>query len=118
MNLHTCSSLEVSPILHLTFKLAWPFTELQCFRPQRTVVKNLTLDPRILLVRKWRPRKVNSCGRSHQQVRALLTKALASAFHKELDFELVLDDLWDGGYSASELKQSSEACPCEGIRLG
>lgn len=40
---------------------------------------------------------MNSCGRSHQQVRALLTKALASAFHKELDFELVLDDRSDPG---------------------
>lgn len=41
-----------------------------------------------------------------------LTKPSASAFPNELDFELVLADLWNGGYSASELKQNSEACPC------
>jgi hypothetical protein len=50
-----------------------------------------------------------------QQVSALLTKPSASAFLKELDFELILDDLWNGGYSASVLVQNSEAClPVEG----
>lgn len=41
-----------------------------------------------------------------------LIKPSASAFPNELDFELVLDDPWNGGYSASELKQNSEACLC------
>lgn len=45
-----------------------------------------------------------------QQVSALLTKPSASAFLKELGFELILDDLWNGGYSASVLVQNSEAC--------
>lgn len=50
-----------------------------------------------------------------QQVSALLTKPSASAFLKELDFELILDDQWNGGYSASVLVQNSEAClPVEG----
>lgn len=50
-----------------------------------------------------------------QQASALLTKPSTSALLKELGFELILDDLWSGGYSASVLVPNSEAClPVEG----
>lgn len=54
---------------------------------------------------------MNQCGQGDPASNTLLTKLSASAFPKELDFELVLH-LWIGGCSASELKQNSEACPC------
>lgn len=47
---------------------------------------------------------MNWFGQADPESNALLTKPSAFVFHKELDFELVLDDLWNGGYSASELK--------------
>lgn len=61
---------------------------------------------------------MNWFGQADPESNALPTKPSAFAFCKELDFELVLDHLWNGAYSASELKQNSEASPCRDIKLG